>query len=924
MQTPLLPPPTARPEDARLRQDVRWLAGTLGRVIRRLEGGEAFRIVEEMRRACRARRLGRVGAPGLDGLLHWTRSFPLETVAVTARAFTLFFLLINTAEQVHRARRRRQHRATGAQPGSAEWTFRRLRAAGRTAEEVARALGELDVRPVLTAHPTEATRRRVLDLQGRIAAGLLERDTAARADRHAIDERLEAEVELLWLTSEVRRDRPSVSDEISTVLWYLEDRLLPADGGVRERLIHAFEDEFDRPLGAVTPLSFGSWVGGDRDGNPFVTSEASRSAARLASLAVLGHYARALAAVASRLSLLERITVAPPALLESLERDRAASPAEWEDRRRHADQPLRLKLEFMQTRMDATWRLCAAREAGAVGDTEWRAYPDASAFERDLEVVADTLEATCAVQARRTLVDPLLAQVRVHGFHGFRLDVREDASVHARVLAGLVGESDHFATEGSTLRRLLEEEGDPLGAGPPLGEAERRALDLFSVIRQVQDELGEEAISTYIVSRTTSADDLFRVLLLARDAGLVDLALDPPRSRLDVVPLFETLDDLERAPGIVRGLLADPVWARQVAARGGAQEVMLGYSDSAKDAGVLPSAWALYRAQEEVAAACREASVAWTLFHGRGGTVGRGGGSPIRRALAALPPGTTGQRIKITEQGEVISQNFGLLEIAERSLEVMVTGTLLHRFEDWRTALLPGEEARFREVMDLLSAHALGVHRALVVEGAEVFHLFLQATPVRELAQAQFGSRPAYRDADRETLRGIRAIPWVFGWTQMRLMLPGWLGVGTALERVAAEPGGLAVLRRMAAAWPFFDDLLGKIEMVCAKSDLQIARLYVRELDGDLGLLERLEAEFERTVRAILLVRQADHLLHDNPLLQSQIGLRNPYLDPLSLLQVTLLSRKRGLGPADAALKAVDAAIGTTVNGVAQGLRNTG
>ncbi len=881
-------------------------------------------MVEDMRQACRARRLGRVGAPGLDVLLHWTRSFPLDTVAVTARAFTLFFLLINTAEQVHRARRRRQHRATGAQPGSAEWTFRRLRAAGRTAEEVAGALGELDVRPVLTAHPTEATRRRILDLQGRIAAGLLERDTAAGADRRAIDERLETEVELLWFTSEIRRDRPSVSDEIGTVLWYLEDRLLQADGGVRERLMHAFEDEFDQPLGAVTLLSFGSWVGGDRDGNPFVTPEATRSAARRASLAVLGHYARALSTLASRLSLPERLTLAAPAALQaSLERDQAELPAEW-DHRRYADRPLRLKLTFMRIRIEATGRLYAAREAGRTADSEPGHYRDAPAFARDLELVADTLEAAGAVHARRTLVDPLLAQVRVHGFHGYRLDVREDASVHTRALARISGVAGCRTLEGPALRQGLAGGPGALNVGVPLSEADRSVLDVFHVIREVQDELGEEALSSYIVSHTTSADDLFRVLLLAGETGLVNLAAGPPRSRLDVVPLFETLDDLERAPGIVRGLLADPLWRRHLEARGRTQEVMIGYSDSAKDAGVLPSAWALYRAQEEIASACHDAGVGWTLFHGRGGTVGRGGGSPVRRALAALPPGTTGRRIKITEQGEIISQNFSLPEIAERSLEVMVTGTLLHRFEDWRTALLPGEEARFREVMDLLSAHALGVHRALVVEGEEVFHLFLETTPVRELAQAQLGSRPAYRDVGRDTMRGIRAIPWVFGWTQMRLMLPGWLGVGTALERVATEPGGLAVLRRMAAAWPFFDDLLGKIEMVCAKSDLQIARLYVRELDGDLGLLERLEAEFERTVRGILLVRQADHLLHDNPLLQSQIGLRNPYLDPLSLLQVALLSRKRGLGPADAALKAIDAAIGTTVNGVAQGLRNTG
>jgi phosphoenolpyruvate carboxylase len=537
------------------------------------------------------------------------------------------------------------------------------------------------------------------------------------------------------------------------------------------------------------------------------------------------------------------------------------------------------------------------------------------------------LDAAGAAHARRTLAEPLLAQVRAHGLHGYRLDVRQDAGVHTRTLQDLAHAVGLGDLDGAALRRELAGRRPLHAPHVTLAEPTDATLRVFQVMRTIQDEIGATAASTYIVSRTRSADDLLRVLLLAREGGLVDLAREPALSRIDVVPLFETLEDLEHAPAIVRSLLDDPIWQRHLGARGRHQEVMLGYSDSAKDAGLLPSAWALYRVQEEVARACAQAGISWTLFHGRGGTVGRGGGSPVARALTALPPGTVHGGIKITEQGEIVSQNFGLHSIAERSLELMLSGVLLHRFEDWRDGLGPGEETRFREVMDRLASEALPRYRALVYDSEDLFRLFLETTPVRELADVRFGSRPAYRAPGKESMEEIRAIPWVFGWTQTRLMLPGWLGVGTALEAVGADGGGLALLRRMAQAWPFFDDLLAKIEMVCAKADLAIARMYVRELGagaGDLALFDQLEEEFRRTVSALLRIRESDYLMRDNPMLQTAIGLRNPYVDPLSLLQVTLLERKRHAAADDPALAAVGAGLASTLNGIAQGLRNTG
>jgi len=448
-------------------------------------------------------------------------------------------------------------------------------------------------------------------------------------------------------------------------------------------------------------------------------------------------------------------------------------------------------------------------------------------------------------------------------------------------------------------------------------------LDTFRAVRTIQEELGAAAASTYIVSMTRTGDDLLRVLLFARETGLADLAADPPTSRLDVVPLFETLDDLDRAPEVMRALLADPVYKRQLAARGNRQEVMIGYSDSGKDAGILASSWALYRGQEALAALFREHGVSLRLFHGRGGSVGRGGGSPVYRAIASLPPHTIDGQLKITEQGEIISQQFGLLPIAERTMEVTLAGVLLQEFTDWRDGVSASEVESFRERMTTLAARGLGVYRALVHESDALFALFRIATPIAELADARFGSRPAYRPGAAPGIEGIRAIPWGFGWTQIRLMLTGWLGAGTALADAVSTPDGLAAMRRMARVWPFFDDLLGKIEMVCAKTDLEIARLYVEQLGGDLTLLAQLEEEFQRTVDAVLRIREREHLASDVPVLQSAIGLRNPYVDPLSLLQVALLKRKRATTSPEEEAR-IEEVLATTLSGIAQGLRNTG
>lgn len=921
MTDPLHP----RPEDRPLHDDVRWLAARLGQVIRRLQGEAAYEAVERLRAAAKARRRGAVSAPTLAELLAEVDALPLDTAAAVARAFTLFFLLINTAEQVHRVRRRRAYdRETAPQPASARWALRRLRDQGVPAEVVAEALADLAVQPVLTAHPTESTRRTLLNLQARVAEGLLRRGQGSPSENAKIEADLDADIEVLWLTSEVRRDRPSVLDEVSTALWYLEDRLVDAATEVRAAFERAFEEVWGTPLRAPPFVRPGSWVGGDRDGNPFVTPETTLAAARRARHTILGVYARELDALVHKLTLSDRLAPAPAALRASLEADRALLPELWEaNRKRDAEEPIRLKLTLIRGRLAATRALTASLDAGRPEHTP-AAYPSAEAFAADLDRIAEALDAAGATHARRARLDPLRHRLATFGFHGYRLDLREDSGVHTATVDAIAAAVGLPALDEAALTAEL------LGRRPlvadhlPLPERAQAALEVFRVARRVQDESGEAAASTYIISMAHGPADLLRVALLAREAGLLDLAHDPPRSRLDIVPLFETLADLDAAPQVIEALLQNPAWKRQLQARGQRQEVMIGYSDSGKDAGLIGSSWALYRAQAALGDLCRAHGVKLTLFHGSGGTVGRGGGSPVWRALSALPPGTVAGRAKITEQGEVISLKLGLPEIAARSLEVLATGTLLHNFSDWREGLAPGEAEAFYATMDELAEVAVAHFRGVVHEDPALFELFTAATPVAELAHVHFGSRPAYRAKGKGTMSGIRAIPWVFGWTQNRMMLPAWLGTGSALQAVLARPEGAARLARMARAWPFFDDLLAKLEMVCAKSDLEVARLYVTGLGADLALFERLQAEYQRTVDAITTIRGHAHLLDDQRVLRDSIGLRNPYVDPLSLLQVSLLRRKRALDPEDPQRAALDEVLGTTLKGVAQGLRNTG
>ncbi len=914
-----------REEDLPLNENVRWLASALGRVILHFEGQQAFDAVEDLRTRCRARRRGEESASSASGLLAHVDALPLEVAVPVARAFTLFFLLINTAEQVHRVRRRRARERLdkqASQPGSLDWCFAQLKADGKSAEEVAQAIAELDVRPVLTAHPTEATRRTILSQQGRIAQSLLERDASGPVEVKRLERDLEAEIELLWLTSELRRDRPRVMDEVSTVQWYLEDRLMSAYERVTNRLQERFEAHFATEIAKPTPLSIGSWVGGDRDGNPFVTPEVTRATARQNAHGVIRQYIESARQLFKRLSLSSSVREMPENLRESVRTDALLLPEVQESYGRlERDEPIRLKLRFIRARLESTRDLLEARHFGRV-EQHPGAYDSAAGLEADLLVLLDALQCARAGFAERDLVRPFLERVRLHGFGGYRLDLREDSDVHRAALDDIAEKIGTPSFSRERMHAELKGRRPLTSESTPVSEQTRKVLQVFETMSLIQREASESAAQTYIISMARGADDVLRVLLLAREAELVDLGGESPKSSIDVVPLFETGNDLKNAASVLRELFADPVYMLQLKARGMRQEVMLGYSDSAKDAGLLPASWALYRAQEELTEACTEAGVALTMFHGRGGTVGRGGGSPVYRALCALPPGSLQGSIKITEQGEVISQKFGLPAIAERSLEVMLSGTLMAGFQDWRKNVPSERQERYREIMDELAEIAQGDFRKLVYDDDDLFGLFITATPVKELAHVHFGSRPAYRERKGTTMAGIRAIPWVFGWTQIRLMLPGWLGVGAALSKLLSDPKKAELLAEMARVWPFFDDLLAKVEMVCSKADMELAALYVQELSADQELFTQLRERFDETVRCIEVLRSRP-LLGDQPRLRSTLALRDPYLDPLHLLELSLLKRKRAFGDSPVP-ELLDRGLGTTLNGLALGLRNTG
>jgi phosphoenolpyruvate carboxylase len=892
-----------------LRRDVRSLGRLLGQVIREQEGDALFEAVEALRHlAIRHREEGIADQPerAENGDSELMREAERIVDALDVRgayrltkAFAIYFELTNLAETAHRKRRRRASEVDTAQrpqPGTLEGTLQRLRAAGLDAPAVIAHLRRITVVPVFTAHPTEVSRRTGLFKRRRIADSLdrLDQVPLTHAAADAEEERIAAEITTLWQTDEVRRRRPAVTDEIRMGLDYYADVLIDTMPDIYRGISAAFEQCYGKaPPPAELPcvLRFGSWIGGDRDGNPHVTPEVTRAALRLARATILDHYVAALEALVERLSQ-STLQVSVSAELQGRLDEYAATIPSLDP-----SPELRSEQEVYRRFLGYVgWRLRSTRDDPG----HRQGYRDAAAFAEDLRRVQQSLEANRGGRLAALLVDPLLRQVETFGFHLHTLDIRQHARVHARARDEL------FGADGDVL---------PM---PPSADT-RQLVDTMRCIADLKRTYGPESIRSYVISGAQSAEDVLTLVRLLEASG-VRVAAHAADSGVMPVPLFESIEDLRNAPAACESLWSRQDYARLLDSWGRRQEVMLGYSDSNKDGGMLTSTWELYkahRALHEVAARC---GVTITLFHGRGGTVGRGGG-PTHRAITSQPPGAFAGRIRITEQGEVLNWKYADPVLAERNLSLMVAASLDALVGLGRPDA--SQLSRWEPVMEELSADAFGYYRDRIVTNPDILPYFQLATPVGELEHARIGSRPARRGGSG-ALEDLRAIPWVFGWMQSRHVLPAWFGVGYACDRFAGRgKAERQMLREMMQGFPFFRDLIRNVEIGMAKADLAIAARYA-ELVEDVALRERvftlLSDEFVRTKRVVLAVTEQQVLLEQNPVLANSIRLRNPYVDPMSLIQVSLLRRKRSGGENDD----LNYALAATINGIAAGLRNTG
>jgi phosphoenolpyruvate carboxylase len=910
-----------RADDAPLRDDIRLLGRVLGDVIREQAGDDVLDLVESTRLQAFAVRRSEADRAGLARRL---ADLDVRSANHVIRAFSHFSLLANLAEDLHHERRRRHHRRAGSppQPGTLAATFALLDRAGLDPDAVARQLDGALVVPVVTAHPTEVRRKTISQVQRDVTELVRQRDRTAPGD---LDEErwsaaLERSVLTLWQTALLRLSRLRLTDEIDEALRYYDLSLF--------RVVPEINAGLRRELGARWPrsglptqpvLQPGSWIGGDRDGNPFVTADAVRRATTRHAETALAHHLDELVGLYRDLSMSDRLVTVTPELSRLADAARDDSPF-------RADEPYRRAVNGVHARLAATARRVLGSVPGVPPHAELEPYDAPGDLLADLAVV----DASLRSHGAGALADDRLARLRdaveVFGFHLAGLDMRQNSAVHEEVVAELLAWAgvcaDYAALDEAARVELLAGElrlRRPLvRAGAELSELARGELDLLVAAAEQVALLGPRAIPNYVISMCGSVSDVLEVAVLLKEVGLLDPA--GPSCPVGIVPLFETIADLQGAGATMTAVLAQPLYRALVAARGDQQEVMLGYSDSNKDGGYLAANWALYRAELALVEVARREGVRLRLFHGRGGTVGRGGG-PSYEAIRAQPPGAVAGALRVTEQGEVIAAKYGEPDLARRNLEALVAATLEATLLDVEGLGDDAEDAY--AVLDDLAARAQAAYRSLVHETPGFVEWFRAATPIRELAELNIGSRPPSRKAG-DRIADLRAIPWVFSWSQARIMLPGWYGTGSALESwIDGDPARLARLQDLHRRWPFLRTVLSNMGMVLAKTDLDLAARYAGLVPDEqlrARVFDQITAEHERTCRVLLAVTGDDSLLADNPSLVRSIRNRFPYLEPLHHLQVEMLRRRR-TGDDD---EIVRRNIQLTINGIATALRNSG
>jgi phosphoenolpyruvate carboxylase len=896
-------------KDLPLRRDVRLLGTLLGQVLKMQGGEQLYSTVEQLRQALVQHREQHGSDDCMEehGLMRLARErvagMSVSDAYHTAKAFAIYFELTNLAETNHRKRRRRARQLDAKLPpleGSFQGTLQRLKKAGYNCaaalEQVARVL----VVPVFTAHPTEVARRTVLGMRLRLARELERLDVLPLTPNYAREREaaMQAEITTLWQTDEVRRRKPAVRDEIKMGLDYYDLSLIESVPRVYAEMSASFSQVYGCNLQASDMprvLLFGSWIGGDRDGNPNVTSRETREALRMARDWIISHYIHSVTELRNRLSQSAHQVPASGALTRALKEYESRLPeVEFRPEGRGNEEVYRRFLSYVLQRL----------QYSLVDPVGANAYASAQDFIADLTSIRESLSENRAAAVVQYLLDPLLRQLSTFGFHLHELDVRQHARVHRQAI------SEVAAALGRDSKAKARAE---------LSSATLELLETLRTISELKNTYPAGSISRYVISGVDSEEDVLAVLGLAKIAGVRVEANDADPGLMPV-PLFESIASLQRAAEVMRGLWNSEDYIPALKSWRRRQEIMLGYSDSNKDGGMLTSTWEIFKAHRELHRAAAECNVTLRIFHGRGGTVGRGGG-PTHSAILAQPVGAFNGEMRITEQGEVLSWKYSDPVLAEWNLELMVAAALeaLTR-PSGRT---PAFDEEWFGAMEALSNTAFQFYREKIAENPDTMPYFEQATPVEELAHMHIGSRPARRSSSR-SLDDLRAIPWVFGWMQSRHAMPGWFGVGWALEQfVAADKNHEELLKRMLREFPLFTDLIRNVEIAMAKADFSIARLY-STLVSDPELRRRvftiLLDEFSRTRRMILRVTGQSELLQNYPVLARSIRLRNPYVDPMSLIQVELLKRKRRGEESDE----LNYALAATINGIAAGLHNTG
>jgi phosphoenolpyruvate carboxylase len=921
----------------KLSADIHRLGDILGQVIRRQAGISIFELEERMRALTKARRVDE--DPAIDAaIVSLLDNLSVAEIEAVARAFTIYFELVNVAEETHRVRvLRRREREAHPRPlkGSLAAAVATLWDKGFQESEMARLLDQLHIELVFTAHPTEAKRRSILSKMRRIAQALTELEVRdlLPAEEEALRNQIRAEITSLWLTERTRTAKPTVTDEVRTGLYYFDTTLWEAVPAVYAALDHALARYYPNLTPPAHFLSFGSWVGGDRDGNPNVTTEVTAETLRLHFGQAVERHRFSARELERSLSFSERLMQVSPALKDSLAttQPRASDHVAYL-KERYPTELYRLYGAILADGLAmASADDVVARLRGKL-DLPLPQFRSRATLVEPLNLVDASLREARAESIAATELQHFRTQARVFGLHTARLDIRQYSDDHTTVLDELLRQldcCDNYAQCSrperlALLSRLLAEPAPDLGRRESFAPAVQESLDLFVTLGRTIDLYGAEVLGPYIVSMTRGPEDLLAVLLLAYWTGLCLQPKGQPNATLAIAPLFETREDLKRAPDTMEGLFKHPAYARHLAALDQQQIIMIGYSDSNKDAGYLAARWGLFQAQEQLAACCRRRGILLTLFHGRGGTIARGGG-PTNRAILAQPPDSMNGRIRITEQGEVIDEHYGHPAIARRHLEQVVHAMLLASAPPTQTgaALRP----EWRDLLDELATMSHGAYRRLVYETPAMLTYWQQATPIREISQLRIGSRPARRTTDAN-LDGLRAIPWVFSWMQSRHVLPGWYGLGSALEAYATNDSALDQLQQMYRRWPFFRTLIDNGQVSLGKADMGIAGLYAGLVEDDevrQTIFSQIVAEFQRTRRWILSVTDQHDILDNEPVLQRSIRWRNPYVDPLNFIQVSLLRQRRALpNTSSAQAGRLLQAIFLTIHGIAAGLKNTG